>query len=344
MTGEIETGFSFTSLVGIEHSIERNEPQDVFNQARKIIEEQLGEIQTAKKITGGLVSHVYKLKGQRKNGIVKYRGTHFARIPDLVVDPLGIDTEWNALQFLSQIDYATFPQPLALVKDARTILMSDIMPDGETLETRFASRSVTQSDLFQIGEVVGRVHRKMAGVTKVFRDDEEEIYQADLRRRVGISTERSDVSLEKLVEALSHQPKQLIHGDLAPKNIGKGSDGNVTICDVESFYNGNLQFAYGYLSGHILLHTLVDKRTSRQNFMALVKGLQRGDNTFDAEDDLYHKVLLGAILYRLDNKKVPYAVDITHQDKQVISQRARNLVAQNDLGLQNTLTEILRDE
>ena len=188
--------------------------------ARALVESYLGTIIQTEVATGGLVSHVYKVTGEKQKGIVKLRGTHLAKLPQIPIDPKDVEYEWSALQFLSQIEPLTFPQPLAIDTEASLILMSNIIPDGKTLEERLETKEVTSAEIRDLGRTVARIHKKIAPFERSIRDcGDEDVYRADLQRRLGY---QENPALNDVIDQLTTLPKQLILADLSPKNIGRG--------------------------------------------------------------------------------------------------------------------------
>ena len=288
----------------------------ISQKACELVESYLGKIIRTEIATGGLVSHVYKVTGEKQKGIVKIRGTHLAKLPQIPINPKDVDYEWSALQFLSQIEPSTFPQPLALDREASMILMTDIIPSGKTLEQRFEARDVKPEEIKDLGSTIARIHKKLAPSKESMRDgQDEQAYSSDLRRRLGCQENQESPALDKIIDRLADLPKQPILGDLAPKNIGWGRDGQITICDLESFYQGDLLFAYGYTAGHILLHTLDDAAISEDFVSNLLRGYQSEDNQTNFDNLLLKQIALGSTLYRLNNTIVPYSLSLSQEEK-----------------------------
>ncbi|MDO8657287.1 MAG: hypothetical protein Q7K55_01000 [Candidatus Levybacteria bacterium] len=281
---------------------------------RQLIERNLGPILKIAEIQGGLVSRVYRVYGEKQKGIVKIRGKTFAKIPSIQMDPNEVRYEYAAIQFLSQVEPSIFPHPLAYDAEESMILMTDIMPDEQTLEKRLENKEVSLGDMITLGKTIGRLHMKLAKFQDSMREGhDDEDYEEGLFYRLGGN--RNNPTLNAIAETLKQLPKQIIIADLSPKNIGRGKDGQVTICDLESCYRGNTIFSLGYLAGHVLLHNLGDypKATS------LINGLLEGYNSenLDVEVDslLLKRICLATTLYRLDNPIIPYALSLSQEEK-----------------------------
>lgn len=287
-----------------------------FKNARNILENNLGLITHAEVAIGGLVSYVYRVTGEKQSGIVKIKGTHLAKIPDILIHPKDAEYEWAALRFLFALEPNTFPQPIAFDKNVSMILMSNIIPEGKTLGERLDAKEVALTEVKDLGNTVARIHKKLATFKNNIREEgDNKIYNEDLRRRLGFQGSQNHIFLTNIVNQLAHEPKQLIIGDLSPKNIGRGKDRQITICDLESFYRGNLIFAYGYLAGHILLYVISDQKYSSELLLNLLEGYKSGDNTFDFNNILLKKITLGSSLYRLNSATVPYPIALSQKEK-----------------------------
>lgn len=292
---------------------------------RQLIEKTLGPILSMSEIQGGLVSRVYRIYGKKEKAIMKIRGKTFAKIPSIPMDPKEARYEYAAIQFLSQIDPSVFPHPLAYDADEAMILMTDIMPDEQTLEQRLENKEVSLDDMVILGKTIGRLHMKLAKFQDSMREEhDDEDYEKGLFYRLGGN--RNNPTLNSIGETLKQLPKQIIIADLSPKNIGRGEDGQVTICDLESCYRGNTIFALGYLVGHILLHNLDDYPKA----ISLVNGLLEGYNSenSDVEIDslLLKRICLATTLYRLDNPVIPYDLPFSQEEKTKKTTTAINLL------------------
>jgi len=294
-------------------SVPASELPPLYQNARRLIEQHLGTIRATEVVAGGLASHVYRVRGEKQKGIAKIMGGHFARLPHILIDPKAAEYEWEALQAMFELEKDTFPQPLAFDKAISMILMTDIIPNGKTLEQRLENRVVTSEEMVDVGRTVARIHNKLADFDGSFRDGhDEEDYKKGLQYRFGY---QGNIVLDDVVRQLDHEPTQLILGDLSPKNIGQGQEGQVTMRDLKYFYRGNLMYVYGYLAGHILVHTLDDPTRSEAFVSSLLQGYRSEDVNLDTESMLLKRLTLGTVLYRLHNDIIPYNVDLSPEAK-----------------------------
>jgi len=80
----------------------------------------------------------------------------------------------------------------------------------------------------------------------------------------------------------------------------------------KNFPKGNIVFDYGYLLGHIALHTL----TSPEKIMASMEAFMKGYGETDFKEETVKKIALGSMLYRLDSI-VPYLVNLDFRSKKI---------------------------
>ena len=111
------------------------------------------------------------------------------------------------------------------------------------------------------------------------------------------------------------EPRQFVLADLSPKNIGRDTDNNPTICDLDAFCKGNLEYALSFLPGHLLLHTMGDSNSAHQLIMGLLKGYAEVLPVVDFDSPLFKKLTLGAVLYRLRNDVIPYNLSLPEATK-----------------------------
>jgi hypothetical protein len=116
---------------------------------------------------------------------------------------------------------------------------------------------VRVGDAARIGEILGTIHKRTAGIKEVaasFANDEN---FADLRLRPYLETaanNNSDVApiLLTLSERTANAKMALVHGDFSPKNILIGPTGPV-ILDAECAWYGDPAFDTSFCLNHLLL-------------------------------------------------------------------------------------------
>lgn len=260
---------------------------------------------------GGLAHYVYKVTTKKGNVYVKVRGKHFSMLPHIAMDPTLIKFEKQALQILSKIDAKTFPRLLGSDLKNNLIIMSDIMPNDRTFEVDLNSGVVTKKDSENLGRTLALIHLKLSKIEKILINRDEQFYQKLLFYRFGI---RSNTALDELIVDLKKLPKQLILGDLSPKNINLSAKGDYSFCDFENFHYGNTITDLGFLAAGIIIHNLNNRKRGVSLLNAFLKGYSNILSTRN-EEGLIKKIVLGIILYRLDNPIIPYSLPISSNRK-----------------------------
>jgi hypothetical protein len=297
---------------------------------RSVVESKLGRIINVEKVSGGLIHYVYRVSGEKQNAILKIRGNSYSTLPDIAMNPKDIQYEHRAIQLLSAVEPSTFPRILGFDEELSMIIETDVMPKKTTLENELNGKRVTRQDMKELGETVARVHRKLEPLKGSTRDGEDEdVYNMDLFYRLGF---RDHPVLDETVEQLKHLPKQLILADLSPKNIGRGENEQITICDFDSFFRGNVLYALAFLAGHILLHNLDNFDNAMQLGSGLIDGYQLELPQIDVDSLLFKRVALGSLLYRLNNPVIPYTLPLSEDEKLQKTNISFGLLQQNNLG------------
>lgn len=283
-----------------------------YRRARELVESHLGPIVKNDALSGGAVSYLYRVTGEYATGIVKVRGTHFSLHPDQVPGDKYIDYEWRALQFLSAIEPGTFPHPIAYDREAKMILMTDVMDDGRNLYDKLMAGETPQEELFSLGATIARVHKKLTPVEASFVDgnDKEEFIWI-LQSRFGV---QDHPVLNNVMHQLTNETDQQLLPDITPKNIGRGQDGQTTICDLEIFHRGSLTFVYGYVAGFLLSHTAGDPKLAQLSTESFLQGIASEDRTRDLDDILLKKVTLGSALVTLRDIFKDYKIPFTPEE------------------------------
>ncbi|PIS04896.1 MAG: hypothetical protein COT81_03950, partial [Candidatus Buchananbacteria bacterium CG10_big_fil_rev_8_21_14_0_10_42_9] len=136
--------------------------------------------------------------------------------------------------------------------------------------------------------------------------------------------------------------RSLILGDLSPKNLGLVS-GELRICDLDTAHRGNPIFDIGFFIGHVYLHSLEHEYPAAQYVKEFLRTYHPEDETdaIPPEDDLLLKrIVLGTLLYRLNNKMVPYPLDISEEEKVKVVAEINNLLKSNLLDWETIESQI----
>ena len=145
-------------------------------------------------------------------------------------------------------------------------------------------------------------------------------YEKKLRDRFGY---RHNPVLDEMIDDLRREKRQLILGDVAPKNVGVNNKGDLFIFfDLEDAHRGNAIFDYGYLIGHILLHTF----TSPEDAIEDIKAFCKGYSSDQFDEETVRKIALGIMLYRLGSI-VPYQTNLTSDQKLAVQRRVEGVLS-----------------
>lgn len=134
----------------------------------------------------------------------------------------------------------------------------------------------------------------MQAITEDVRDDGDDIYfRQNLQYRIGFL----GMSVaDELVNQLVCMDRQIIFGDLSPKNIGISPSGELTTCDLESAHRGNAVFDAVFLLAHLLLHSKDDPVRTIEMFH---------DGYLLDDEELTIGLIVALMLYRIDPKFTP---------------------------------------
>ncbi len=281
----------------------------------------LPHVDNVVRVSGGVVHHVYQITSDEKRYYLKIRGATFAQIPEISCNPDDIINEYNALILLGGMSPENFPRAMSFNSGKSYLVLSDAMPDGELLEKLFLEGRVTSDIMFHLGATLKKIH----SLSRSYNDDlrangDTAHYEKKLLDRFGY---RQNPVLDGMVDDLRREDRQLILGDVAPKNIGVNNEGKLFIFfDLEDAHRGNAIFDYGYLIGHILLHTFTFPESAIEDIEAFCKGY----NSDQFDEGMIKKIALGIILYRLGSI-VPYQTNLTSSQKLIIQQRIERILS-----------------
>ncbi|MFJ5847988.1 hypothetical protein [Streptomyces sp. NPDC092903] len=273
----------------------------------------VGSVTGMSRLTGGNVSHVFRVEGTRGSAILKVRTAVFARIPSLRTDPAFIADERRALDVYGELVPAMFPRVLAFHSQAHAMVMTDVFPDRRSYEDCLHERPATLDELIRLGTAVRRIHEATKHVRVAIRS------QGDLwfRDHTFDYCLRSSghASLNRVCEELRAQTsQQLVLGDLAPKNFNL-ADGRIAFCDLDNVHRSRPLFDVGYLLAHLLIH-----HAARPSFLPalappLLDAYYADRPPGIREITLLAAVAAGVLLYRLDNSTVPYDLRLSAEQR-----------------------------
>lgn len=277
------------------------------------VEQQLGHILQVEQLSGGLVHYVYRVTGERQVGIAKIRSSFYSALPHIPANPEDIRHEMKATLLLSQVEPSVFPHLLMFDAERSMILITDVIPSHITLEGMLNEGSTTEELMKNTGMILARIHKGLLPVSQPLREDgDDKLYSLNLYYRLGY---HNHPILNETVERLKTLPRQLIIGDLSPKNIGIENPERITICDLDYVHMGNTVFDVGFLTGHILVHNFQNCEKANSYIDAFLSGYVEGNDQVDNEDSLLKRIALGIALYRLNNPVIPYYLPLTEEQR-----------------------------
>lgn len=280
-------------------------------------------------ISGGVSHYVFELILEDGTKLyLKKRADHFAQLPQIKSIPEDIKYEYSILVLFQKLLPKYFPKVLIYNIEGSYIVLTDVMPNksDHKLEDLFLEKKVTPQIIKMLGRTLSEVHVVTQNEKQPIREPNDlHHYELKLLHRLGY---RNHPILNWAITELTNLPnKQLILGDVAPKNIGINNNGeSCSFFDMEEAHLGDPLFDYAYLLGHIIVHNLGDKKTLLEQI-----------NTFEAAYDnkifdmrLVKTIALGIVLYRL-NSVVPYPLTISTNLRRKIESQIERKVLYQDL-------------
>lgn len=289
-------------------------------------------------ITGGLVHYIYQITSAKGIFFVKIRKSYFSALPHIPTKAEYIQYEKKAIEIVSKIEPLLFPKLLAFIPNRNLLILSDIMPDRTTLEMKLNIKTTTEMEMYNLGKTLATIHKKLSQIKKKIRKDRDaDFYNHLLFYRFGYHLHPA---LNELIVKLEKLPRQLVLGDLSPKNIGVSSNGSFTFCDLENFHNGNKISDLGFLGGNILIHTINDYSLAKNLLLSLLKGYSSIDK-LEIEDLTLMKIVLGICLYRLENSVIPYEIPISQEKRTSKSNSIKKILNRNNISWDEVINSII---
>lgn len=289
----------------------------------------LKDIKSISPVSGGLVHSVFRVETNSEIAYLKIRGNRFTGIPDIVCDPMDLRHEAKSLRLLSKILPDNFPRYIAFNQKHALLLMTSVMTEDENLTKYFKEDRLTTKTIYNIGQTISRMHDLTCScILNPIRDDgDEKFYHDNLQYRLRFY---GNSVLNEVADELVSLPRQIIFGDLSPKNIGVCGD-KITFCDLDSVHFGNVEFDIGFFAGHILLHSFQSSLQLIDLLNYFFKGYQMLRYDLETNNPLLMRIALGACLYRLDNAIVPYPLRMKSQAKIELIKNILDLLKINPL-------------
>ncbi len=271
-------------------------------------------------VSGGLVHKVYRVSENESSYYIKVRGASFSGIPELSSIPHEIEFERRGLEIFGGMMPDLFPCVIDHNESQGILVMTDILPNGgETLHQRILREGITTELASNIGQTVGYAHRTTKEISTTIRDgNDESFFRNLLEFRFGsIPSPR----LRHFISELLDEPRGIIIGGLSPKNILVGSDDSIKFCDLETVCQGNRLFDVGYCLGHLILHALPYREKALSIYKSFFNAYM-GKETESVNKGSIARLVAATVLYRVDNKLVPYKLVLPEGTKRKISSSA----------------------
>lgn len=272
----------------------------------KFISEAIGPKYSANSVPGGSTHHVFQIDSASGVYYLKVRGHHYSLAPAVLSEPSDISYEVESLKLLHSIDREMFPQLIDFAPDISAFLMSSVMDPEDLLIRRISEGNLAITASNTLGAQLALIHQSLASTNHSPRSDDGEFYKTYIFNHITSLNYRE---LEGLQAMLSRRPRQLIFGDLSPKNIGIAS-GEMRFIDFDSMHCGHRDYEIGFVAGHLLLHAIIGGIGTDHYyaFLAAYSDVEPAILHQNTQKVIAHSVL-ATLIYRLDNKWVEYPID-----------------------------------
>jgi 5-methylthioribose kinase len=280
---------------------------------------------------GGLVHHVFLLEGDMDSVYIKIRKGNFASIPSLQINADDIEYEKRGLQIMGKLCPDIFPQLLHFSSTHNFLILENIFKNGGlTLKEYFDGGHISTKIFQNIGYTINYVLSTANQLEWIGTPFLPEIrYAENLKYRIGFIGNKQ---AGNLVDELMTDKKQIILGDLAPKNIGILPDGNIKFFDLDLIALGSKAFDLGYLAGHLILEGYRYGTDATRDILGnFLKGYKQFADDRLMESTKTIKVALASIIYRLNNRSIPYPIGIPGNRKKEIFTKAYDLFSSNEV-------------
>lgn len=268
------------------------------------------DITSIDSVDGGLVHHVFRLMVHNQQLYLKIRGNTFSKLSNISSNPNDIQYEKKTMDIFEKELPDMFPHVIAFYEHDHALLMTDVVSPGVSLEDLFNTSAVSEDVMSACGKAIAKMHDKMKTLPAIRSDNDNATYTNNLLYRLGYL---HIPVLDSAVEDLTQMPKQLIFGDLSPKNIGI-DENKVTFCDLELVHLGNAIFDIAFMSSHILLHSKNPEEGSHSLDAFLKAYLSEADVIIN--QSMLKILILGIALFRLDNPVIPYPLPLSEKTKE----------------------------
>lgn len=311
-----------------------------------VVRREIGLLQEVTELDGGVVHRVVRLRGGTGTLILKHRGSVCHRLPSAPTDPGEIRWEAEALRVLQRAAPGLVPDCLAEDRRNHTLVLSDVAAPGLSPGDRWfgeASPADLSEGLTRVFARLGDLHRgvrTLLGARALRPDGDEAFFGRNVFERIGFL----GPDARALVGELESLPRQIILGDVSPKNMFIGPHAFV-LYDFEHVHRGPVVFDIAFLCAHVLLHRL-DREAPDELCAVLRKCLAAYGASAELDGPSWRALgpaTAAVTAYRLRNPVVPYRLPWSAAHRGVLADVARSHLAGTDLdGLAGALGDAHR--
>ncbi|MGW8375618.1 phosphotransferase [Streptomyces sp. ODS28] len=291
-----------------------------------------GAVTGVRRLTGGNVSHVFRVEGEGGTVVLKVRTDRFARMPELRTDPALIADERRALEVYGAAAPSLFPRVLDFLPEAHAMIMTDVFPDRRTYQDHLLERPATSRELERLGAALRRVHEATRAERRPIRS-QGDVWFREHTFGFCLGSTPHPALTAACGELRRVRGQQLILGDCCPKNLSLAG-GGVAICDLDNVHHGWPLYDLGYLLAHVLIHH-PGPAAGRLDVLtrALLHGYAGPEGIAADDHALMLKVTAGVMLYRLVNGAVPYELPLGPVQRRELHGRVVALLDHGTVGL-----------
>lgn len=266
-------------------------------------------------LTGGVSSGIYRVDLRSGSYCLKQALPKLKVAKEWLAPVERVFSEYAWLQTAAAIVPGHVPRVLGQDEAYKCFVMELLGPAYRNWKAEMLAGRVTPENARRTGEVLGRIHAATAhdtALAKRFATDDN-FYALRLEPYL-VETARVHAKLSeqllKLAERTAQTKRVLVHGDVSPKNILIGSNGNdasPVLLDAECAWYGDPAFDLAFCLNHFLLKTahlpqhqtelIASFRAMAQAYLAHV----RWESAADVEMRVA-TLLPGLLLARIDGK------------------------------------------
>lgn len=225
--------------------------------------------QPPKRLTGGLLNHLWRVLGEPRSVVVKVAPPWVATQPEVPLDAERIRFEARALEALAHhgtlsgvcTGTAGVPELLDFDATRRVIIMEDLTPCSALADRLATACPTTAADA--LGSFIGRLHRCSLGDSRLApmffnaaiqraRLDTQYAAVSEWLQRAGVAdAERLGARAIELGRRLCQPGRCLVMGDLWPPSVLIGHAEAVRLIDWEFVTFGNPAQDLAHLAAHL---------------------------------------------------------------------------------------------